>query len=74
MTDRLTMLEDAFDRSCRAFTRAKEKLFEGLEAWMLEKTPHTEDRLQHYYLVYKDCKRNRDAADVALDEAYGVKD
>ena len=44
--------------SRRCLVRARSKLMEGLEAWHREQTPHTGDRLRHYYLVFKDCRRN----------------
>ncbi|MCU0646659.1 MAG: hypothetical protein MUF00_01575 [Gemmatimonadaceae bacterium] len=56
-------------QSARRFRRAQEKLLEGLEAWHREKTPHTEERLTHYYLVVRDCQRNLVDAEERLDEA-----
>lgn len=53
-------------RQCLA--RAQAKLMEGLEAWHREQTPHTEDRLRHYYLVFKDCRRNLRDAECRMKE------
>lgn len=56
----MTRLEAAerLANSRRCLVRAQSKLMEGLEAWHREQTPHAEDRLRHYYLVFKDCRRN----------------
>lgn len=56
--------------SLKCLVRARAKLMEGLEAWHREKTPHTEERLTHYYLVARDCQRNVDDASERLDAAY----
>jgi hypothetical protein len=55
-------------RSCKAYVRAQTKLMEGLQKWVEEgPSEHLNDRLKHYYLVYKDCKANVDRADEAIE-------
>jgi len=56
--------------SLKCLVRARAKLMEGLEAWHREKTPHTEERLAHYYLVVRDCQRNVSDASERVDQAY----
>ncbi len=56
--------------SLKCLVRARAKLMEGLAAWHREKTPHTEERLTHYYLVVRDCQRNVDDASERVDVAY----
>ena len=68
--ERHTEAHERMRQSLKCFVRAQAKLMEGLEAWHREKTAHTEDRLQHYYLVFKDCRRNLRDAEERVDEAY----